>query len=1008
MLLWPRSAPQLSKVPNYTITVDGEEFSDNCILQCTPLAQSNLIILLTKLRVLVYNLKPLALVACHERNETSLKDFGANKAVRLTQAIRQPVDGLISEEECNYLSWHHGKIVLYVSTSRNYVLSYQILRNANQDTVNKEYGIAHTGPTSKIPRDLDDDQDFNRDDDALVVFDKNKYNRVLQNGYIINKDKGLLHMLTSANDDIEELPVRKLDLRLKIVLKFEFEILDLLAYKTHPDIEDGSIEDNLIISFPHGLQSLVLTNFKLRKTSLLDTYRHNTLLVVDHKLIALAYNEEENKTYIDLVDISKQCVERNEIAHVGKLVTAFELNNSLVLVYKQRIIYYNCTALKIEHTIEVPLDIKACREMNTFVLMIISEQNSINLYSKFGNCLLTIPIDDIYKAVPTEFEYTDFCYADKMAICCSRDGEYQVWKFWEGNQTSISDLRQPTDHIYNDNNNNIMICTQPDTSNPEILPFYTVKIPSRSLNNQISMIRLNSSRKMLAVYIENKEILMIHNLDTNLWFTFTKVKILSLYWIGNSYLVFHLVTEEEEELIQCARLPLDNLKHEHLAEYVVWTYEVPRNFKVLNIHCNSLYHFRALKLKKRVEESETKNRNSSLTEPAKVGLYKTAEIIIVLENQILSFDVLTQLHASGVHIIRTFHQHLQIGLPSTMYLNKITWIMTYNDGFLFLSSSNLYKVERSGSQGVQLNQIMNDVEMLLDAVHDNVFFVQNKTLIHTTFERLWKTKPPYLSLPIEEEFYPIFVNSEIASVYGLHCYLNSMAAHFSIKSQIYLDEVINFDLAHDTDIELVADRLLKSKHYKFALEKSLSYRLLYNKPLTDITKLIRICDLRISGSNELFLEIVSNCLRKVETVYWNKLFQAFEIKPQELLRLCLENHDAQKLGILLIVFLNYEFTAKELEAELEPEPCTVPNAESENSRIAGKRDSQLQSTFCDEDLMLQVLKLLVNNAATDTDNSKAAEAWDMCFQLARFLKNIDKEYHTNMFDRALQILDDLS
>ncbi|CAI4635277.1 BAM_G0035260.mRNA.1.CDS.1 [Saccharomyces cerevisiae] len=44
--------------------------------------------------------------------------------------------------------------------------------------------------------------------------------------------------------------------------------------------------------------------------------------------------------------------------------------------------------------------------------------------------------------------------------------------------------------------------------------------------------------------------------------------------------------------------------------------------------------------------------------------------------------------------------------------------------------------------------------------------------------------------------------------------------------------------------------------------------------------------------------------------------------------------------------------------------------------------------------MLKVLELLVTSAANATDPIKATDSWDMCFQLIRLLKELDRENNT--------------
>lgn len=92
----------------------------------------------------------------------------------------------------------------------------------------------------------------------------------------------------------------------------------------------------------------------------------------------------------------------------------------------------------------------------------------------------------------------------------------------------------------------------------------------------------------------------------------------------------------------------------------------------------------------------------------------------------------------------------------------------------------------------------------------------------------------------------------------------------------------------------------------------MSTKILRSDSLDDILKLIKMYDNTDPEHNisppthSGMLEIISNCLRKIETKYWNHLFTNLKMTPRDLLALCIEENEAKMLGVLLLVFLNYD------------------------------------------------------------------------------------------------------
>lgn len=172
------------------------------------------------------------------------------------------------------------------------------------------------------------------------------------------------------------------------------------------------------------------------------------------------------------------------------------------------------------------------------------------------------------------------------------------------------------------------------------------------------------------------------------------------------------------------------------------------------------------------------------------------------------------------------------------------------------------------------------------------------------------------------------------------------------------------------------------------------------------------------------LEIISNCLRKIEIQYWSKLFNSLKMTPRDLLGICIEGNEAKTLGVLLLVFLNYNETGliKDLTENRKNQTSTkLPDIDEHEERqekiisdstidtnnnpiFQSSNNGSICNTLTDEELMLRVLNVLVTSAAATDEPSRASDAWDMCFQLIRFLKELDKQNDTNLVQKALEML----
>lgn len=995
--LWPLCPPQKAKINDNINKLSDPQINNNDILQTISLPQINVLIFVTPARVLVYNMKPLALVASHERSSESISEFGLNRQVAQSSVLDRDVDGLLSKEESYSLTWNQGKMVFYVVTEHNFILAYQILKSSTNLTTFKEYGIPVID-MSKVREDIERNIDDTLDDETLTVFEKNKASRIIQNGYPVSKDKGFLQFLSVNQNNIEELPVKKLELRLKVVLKFDYEIIDLFGFKRLLESNNEKAEESLLVLFPHGLQILSLEEFKLKNSSLIELNSGKKICLSRGHVIVISGEAQDKKIAVNIINFSKQSVEMKKLEAGCRFLSCFEMRKGLFLIFEKKVLYFNASTNEVEFSFDVPFTVKFGGKLNEEMILMVSSINILHFLTPMGHLLFSSSADFDLERPPTIPDYSDFAYVDKSLFVASHSGEYHIWKLWEEAKQTYSDSRFPTSYVLHNNNNDIAIYSPLGSSLIRNDSMQIIKMPTKTINNCVPLIKVNSNLKLMAVYVSNKSVLLIQNLETNAWFTFFDLTIIDMHWLGSTYLLCQIKNEDWTTSVQCFRFRLQGLDTSDISKYRVWQYEIPAAFHAVKVQVNILNKYRLLKLKSR--------GNSELDKYAE-KFYKTAEIVIVIGKSVLSFAVLSIVHPSGVNIIKKFHEQEKSELPSSVSTESIEWISCYKEGIACYQDKSLLKFTKSDIDDWTVEVMLRNVERILDIVDDEIYFVCRGQKVLYKLEDLWEGRPPELTIPLEDDFFPISISSETTTTHGLNCVYHEGYVKLVVKHKIYLDEIITAKMDQKVSSEEIMAEFGSIKHYKFALEKILSLKILANKPLDQIVELVKLCDnasgseLGPHSSQSGSLEIVSNCLRKIEVKHWNQLFTSLKMTPRDLLARCLEGNEAKILGVLLLVFLNYD---AELVDDLRDNEIPEEDEKEAKQRCSEFQDSSVVDLIRDQEMMLRVLRLLVSSAANATDKAKASDSWDMCFQLMRLLKELDKENDTHLVQKALDML----
>lgn len=1048
-MLWPFSSPKQFKICTRSDHIHSASSIDDLeILDSILLINLNLLIMLTRTRLLIYNYKPMSLVATYERTSDSILEMGFNKSLFHSTNLHYstPNDSNKDNNDINdknremqdkFMAWYHGRLTFYCLTDNNIILTFQILKKSSQLTTFREYGLPIIN-LKLLDNEVEQDFEFNMDDDSLVVFEENNSSKILQNGIIANKEIGFIQMIFQSTDNNHnngnsnyddtnnDICIKSLEIVLKAVFNFDYDIIDILGFKQFISNETESANrlsnftENLLILSSHGLQILKLNDFKSKDRKLIKLSNGFKILSCNDNLYVVSYTSPSHLK-IHKVSVEYQCIsETIELENIQNLNNIIQIKHNLFFISSQKITVFDSVSKKVFHQFETPFTIKLVDKLNDDSLLLVSDQNLLFFYTIFGNLFFSTEYDKDDSTSYPLFQYTGFSFFNNFLVTTTKTGHYQTWNFWKESINTQFNFRTFNSNILYHGNNILSYLPQGESSR-NLNNGTVINLPSKTENNNISIIKNNGNLKMMAIYVDNKETLLINNLETNVWYSYSDIKIIDMYWLGNNYLVLDTKLENDTRVLQCVNLPLQISIDKDLSDLVIWDFVIPDDIKIRSVHVNSLSRYKPIKIR------------SKNTDQLKEGkFYKTAEIILITNKYVSIFDVISAVPPNGINLIKKIFQYKKIDIPKDqLTLTNIDWIMTYKDDLLVYSQYKFFKIGNLEADHWKTIDLFDNVERIVDTYMGSIMFIQSKQFIIMTVDEMMNTQIESVSLKIDEDNYPISVSPRTATINSLHTIFNKDFCKNVVKHKIYLDKLIECKLKNNCSIEQITKELHTSKHYKFALEKILSLSILENKDITKIVELVKHCpptnyySLDSDGGHvhqySDMLEIIGNCLRKIEMKHWNILFKKLNMTPRDLLQYCIDGDEAKMLGVLLLVFLNYNEdelindlkTANEQSQSNDNSKSSISlPGEVQEDTDAGTSTSDGESgtgsagtgTLSDDELMLRVLEILVKSATKTTDKVRAQETWDMCFQLIAFLKNLDRQNNSQLVQKALEFI----
>lgn len=1084
MHIWPIFAPQTFELPqtsSKTCTAKPRDNSDEreetteenflphqghqqeytngeAILETITITDTNLIIFLTESRILLYNAKPIAPVSVYQRSHESLLKFGTNKFMRYNNPYHR-MNGLNDKVE---ISVYRNKIIVYVVTESSFLLVFHVSTTVNSFDVYKDYGIEPNLYNEKfssaeawINQILNEHNDFESnslaaavgdsiDTEVLTVFDQNNGSRVIQNGYIINKEKNFLQLMKSLmqmkEDFSEEMPIRMGDILLKKVLKFDHKIVDLFGLQgSFINNNKFNRQEQLCLLFENELHFLTLENYTLVKNEVIKLANSLRLVFNGNDLFVINQNnnvESMGSLSINVIKKLEKTVYTKEIKEnlpTESLLNVFNFGERyMILLFETELVYFDTVKNEVYQIVKLHLNVLLKDQEDKVVtggfltndlMLLVTKKGEFQLYSKWGNLLAQI---NLFKLSEVEHEeYTGFSFIDNLIVLTTKNGVFQIMQCWkEIFNKSFCNFRTLSQYVLFNSQTNDLLIYQPTNCKNSVKPARIIKLPTKFFNNSIGKVEINGDLSIMATYVSNKKVLLMTDLQKfSNWEIFSSLEIMDMSWLGSNYLICYMNDELENgggKIIRCHDFNMvlqqsttEKSNVRSLSDGKVWTYRVNRDDTLLYWNSNTLFKYTVVKKKSTNEV-----------------LYKTGEINILLQGadnnvRLETIDILSKTHYSKENQIQSFVKHtIDLSDMSMFKFYHIKWIYRYSlkGVLIYTNDDEIYKIsEDHSSSGTETPcfksiKLLSKVERIVDILENNIVLVKDQRLLifdlqdfesftNTTIEEDEDAKiDPIVSNVISEEEYPIMISKNFSVFQSLQCfYQKGTNFQLQLHDGIILNQIVDsYITLRKIDPLVVTEKFYTSKYYMFALEKILSSRVVERRNFDDIMQLIDHYDIKCfeegNKRNEKRLCIISNCLRKIEANRWSYLFDNSDISPKKLLSDCIQLNNGKLLGALLMVFLSYEDVESQSNTPTPaPAILTEMKASDGTPSMGNQRDSIINGA-----LVKQVLDVLIENAADSTDASAAQEHWSMAFQLIRFLKIYDKENLSDLTKQALE------
>ena len=806
--------------------------------------------------------------------------------------------------------------------------------NKSKSFGNKIPGNQRTKRESIFFMEIDKNSKDNIDDDLLTVFDIKTNGRILQNGFINEKGKDLVQIMKEmffikssfyrskkntrknlinnnlidnsndkanqeeANNMVDDMPFKKCNIKLKTVLKFDNNVIDVQAFTKYD--ENYERQEIIYLLYKEELCVLTLKNdYTLDSKHKISGGNNQMMAFNGTDMFVINYDEDDN----DAVVINRIDKKNNVIYTKNLMIPEFSrkkfkligISNFkeryLVLTFDKIIIYYDTflnniySQIKLLKTTGILSELQRDQyiKVKTYdreLLTLLKENGNFQVYTRWGNLQTELNLSKLLGG-KTSHDYKTFAYLDNYLLCGTNTGHLQVVDFYKDFKSNTFNERSNTD------------CSLFDSTTNKITTYFTSEnkqeyfLPTNSINNIVSDIKYSGDKKYCLINIPNKNIILLKDFnaidddsDYDGWMVFDNMKILGMDWIGDRYVILDMIDLDNIhngrslvclDINKIIKSKTYKNRVVHLLEMKIWAYNITNNDEILYWGCNtydSMLEFR------------TKKKSEGDTEET---LYKLGELNILLrkaEGNI--FDTIDILIEKETLNVRSFARNIfdlsKLINVSISYEKDIKWTCHKKKGTLLILTGDdeLHKVVEADNGSADYEIVSTKVEEVIDFHNGKITFVRANELLIYNFNELIendlnKKEQVILqqSLMTFGNEYPLMIKSglnDFASLSTDYYKYGDVINGYKMKlnTNVILDCLIK-GLAKTNKFTAseVKKIFSKSEHYKFCLEKMIT-DISVEKVDQESDETTFKLDLLEQESLEDKLNIIVNCLRKVD------------------------------------------------------------------------------------------------------------------------------------------------
>ncbi|CAI8494656.1 unnamed protein product [Hanseniaspora opuntiae] len=793
----------------------------------------------------------------------------------------------------------------------------------------------HTGMKrdSLFYMEINNDKKDNIDDDLFTVFDIKTNGKILQNGFINEKGKDLVQIMKemffirssfyrpnkknrrkvnknsiidNTNDEahqeeasnmVDDMPLKRCNIKLKTVLKFDDDILDFQVFTKYNDAQER--QEIIYLLYETELSIITLkSDYTLESNHKISGFNNLMMAFNGTDMFVVNYGKQDDCIVINRIDKKNNVIYTKDLFISGlkeKQLRLVGISNFkeryLVLTFDKMILYYDTflntiySEIKLLKTTGILSELQRDQyiKMKTYdrELLTLLKQNGIfQVYTRWGNLQTEMNLSKLFTGNSIK-NYTAFAFLDNFLVSGAGDGHLQIIDFYKVYESNTFNERANADFSLFDS------ATNKITSFLDLESKRDFFLPTNSINNIVSDIKYNGSKKFCLINIPNKNIVLLKEFDFiddgsdyDGWMVFDNMKVLGMDWIGDRHILLDMIDLDNTyngrsivclDINKIVKSKSYKTRVVHLLEMKIWTYNIVNNDEVLYWGCNTYEQMLEF----------IKETNSDKDVP--YSMYKLGEINILLKKSECSvfetIDILVEKETFGVRsFARNKFDLSKLSDVLICYEKNVKWACHKKKGTLLILTGDdeLHKVVETASGSVEYEIVFTKVENIIECFNGKLTLVrENEMLIYDLDQLIGdnidKTKQTILqqSLMNLGFQYPLLIKpsfDEFLSLAVEYFKHDNVINGFRLRSStnLVLDLILNA-LSNNNKYSPseVKEIYSKSENYHFCLEKMIT-EIIMEKMEHGLAENQFKLSLLLEESLEDKLTIIGNSLRKVD------------------------------------------------------------------------------------------------------------------------------------------------